>query len=184
MAGHSDEGLALIPLLEANPEVEIAGILCTDRDVTLEHLKRVEPSLAERFSDRVLTDPDELLRIQGLVAVIDADPAAEIRDVLEQALDQGLQVPTPLVARLLYAFGPIKATRKSDLLQSLSEILESYNLTIDRRALLNRVLQIAVTSTGADHGSLALRAFCIFLIEFFRCFLASSSQPFGSFQSS
>ena len=67
-----------------------------------------------------------------------------------------MQVTTPLIAKLLYAFGPVDAARKPDLLQALGEILESYNLTVDRRGLLNRILQIAVGSTGADRGSLLL----------------------------
>jgi hypothetical protein len=42
IAGHSDKGLSLIPLLEANPNVEVAWILTDDREGTLEGLGRVK----------------------------------------------------------------------------------------------------------------------------------------------
>jgi signal transduction protein with GAF and PtsI domain len=45
---------------------------------------------------------------------------------------------------------------KPDLLRALRESLDSYDLTHDRRGLLRLVLQIAVTATGADRGSLML----------------------------
>ncbi len=57
---------------------------------------------------------------------------------------------------MLYAFGPADAMSKSDLLRALRESLDSYDLTHDRRGLLRLVLQIAVTATGADRGSLML----------------------------
>lgn len=156
IVGHSEEGLSLIPLLEANPEVEISTIVSSDRDAALEVLYRVDPSLVGRFSDRVVADLDEVLRSTGLAALIDADAPRSMRDQFSVALERGIQVTTPLIAKLLYAFGPIDASRKPDLLQTLSEILESYNLTIDRRGILHRILQIAMGATGADRGSIML----------------------------
>src|SRR5262249_52193078 len=102
------------------------------------------------------TDATTVLRTPGLVALIDADASASLRPIFVEAADRGVQVTTPLIAKLLYAFGPVDAARKPDLLQALGEILESYNLTVDRRGLLNRILQIAVGSTGADRGSVLL----------------------------
>jgi diguanylate cyclase (GGDEF)-like protein len=156
IAGHSEDGLALIPLLEANPDVEVLAIATLDREAALRGLQRVEPGLADRYADRIREDFGAVLRTPGLVAIIEADPPDSVRDAFPDALERGVQVTTPLIAKLLYAFGPIDASHKPDLLQTLSEILESYNLTIDRRGLLNRVLQIAVGSTGADRGSLML----------------------------
>ncbi len=156
LVGHSEEGLALIPLLEANPEIEIAAIVSTDPEAARETLRRLDPALATRFADRIVRALDDALRAPGLAALVDADAPPAFRERFAEALDRGVQVTTPLIAKLLYAFGPVDASRKPDLLQTLSEILESYNLTIDRRALLNRILQIAVGATGADRGSLML----------------------------
>ncbi len=156
IAGHAEEGLSLIPLLEANPDVEVCAILSDNREAALTVLRRVEPGLDERFAARVTHDAEAILQTPGLVAVIDADPAFAIHEILSEAPERGIQVTTPLIAKLLYAFGPVDATRKPDLLQALGEILESYNLTVDRRGLLNRILQIAVGATGADRGSLML----------------------------
>jgi diguanylate cyclase (GGDEF)-like protein len=121
-----------------------------------EGLRRLDPALATRFADRIATSLDDALRAPGLAALVDADAPPPFRERFGEAHDRGVQVTTPLIAKLLFAFGPVDASRKPDLLQTLSEILESYNLTIDRRALLNRILQIAVGATGADRGSLLL----------------------------
>ena len=156
IVGHSDEGLALIPLLEANPDVELCGVLSDDPDAARAALVRVDPKYALRSYQLLVSDAQAFLRTPGLVALIDAEAPATFRSVLESAPERGVQVTTPLIAKLLYAFGPVDAHRKPDLLHALGEILESYNLTIDRRGLLNRILQIAVGSTGADRGSLML----------------------------
>ena len=156
IVGHSEEGLSLIPLLEANPDVEIIAILTDDVSAACHMLANVEPGLDERFAALMTDDTERVLRTQGLVAMIDADPPGTLRDALDGAPDRGIQVTTPLIAKLLYAFGPVDATRKPDLLQTLGEILEGYNLTVDRRGLLQRILQIAIGATGAERGSLML----------------------------
>ena len=48
IVGHSDEGLALIPLLEANPDVELCGVLTDDVDAARRGLVRVDPKYAMR----------------------------------------------------------------------------------------------------------------------------------------
>ena len=156
IVGYSDEGLGLIPLLEANPDVELFAVLADDADQARRGLVKLDPKYALRSYTLVSTDPQSVLRTPGLVALIDADAPASLRSVLAEAPERGVQVTTPLIAKLLYAFGPVDAARKPDLLHALGEILESYNLTVDRRGLLNRILQIAVGSTGADRGSLML----------------------------
>jgi GAF domain-containing protein len=156
IAGHSDKGLSLIPLLEANPNVEVAWILTDDRDGTLAGLARVKEEFPRQYESRITADAAEVLRTPGLTAVIEAEPSDAIKTMLEEAAGHGVQRTTPLVAKLLFAFGPVEGFRKPDLLNTLGEILESYNLTIDRRGLLERILQIAVGSTGAERGSLML----------------------------
>ncbi len=156
IAGHSEEGLGLIPLLEANPAVEVCAIYTPDPGAAHAGLACVDPHLASRAAALVTSDLEAVLRIPGLTAVVDADLPRDAASLLDEAPERGVQVTTPLIAKLLYAFGPIDGTRKPDLLQALSELLESYNLTVDRDGLLSRILQIAVGSTGADRGSLML----------------------------
>jgi diguanylate cyclase (GGDEF)-like protein len=156
IVGHSEEGLGLIPLLEANPDIEICAVVSLDPSAVSANLARIDPALAQRFEDRVTMDLERVLATPSLAALIDADAPAELREALAGAAEAGVQVTSPLLAKLLFAFGPVDASRKPDLLQALSEILESYNLTVDRRGLLNRILQIAVGATGADRGSLML----------------------------
>ena len=156
VVGHSEEGLALIPLLEANPEVEISAIVSPDPEAARAVLRRIDPSLPERFEARLTEDLESVLGSTGLAAVIDAEAPTALRERLEEAGEQGVQIISPLLGKLLFAFGPVDSSRKPELLHALSEVLESYNLTVDRRGLLNRILQIAVGVTGADRGSLML----------------------------
>ena len=73
IAGHSTEGMALIPHLEANPEVEVTAILTDDPQAALRELERADPRLTEQFAGRVTADVEAVLRTPGLVALIDAD---------------------------------------------------------------------------------------------------------------
>ena len=154
IAGHSREGLELVPLLEANPAVEICALLTDDPAAAAAALARLDPAAARRFEGRITADADAALGTPGLCAVIDAEAPAALRERLLAA--RGVQVTTPGLARLLYAFGPADAFHKPDLLQALREILDSADLTRDRRSVLDLVLQVAVTATGADRGSLML----------------------------
>jgi GGDEF domain-containing protein/putative methionine-R-sulfoxide reductase with GAF domain len=154
IAGTSREGLELLPLLESNPAVEVCALLADDPDRALADLERRFPATAQRLASRVTSDVEAALATPGLVAVVDAEAPAHVRARLARA--HGIQVLPPQLARMLYAFGPADAMSKSDLLQALRESLDSYDLTHDRRGLLRLVLQIAVTATGADRGSLML----------------------------
>ncbi|RIL03023.1 MAG: hypothetical protein DCC71_15780 [Proteobacteria bacterium] len=154
IAGTSREGLELLPLLEANPEVEVCALLAADPVFALAELRKVDPATAGRLARRVTADVAAALRVPGLAAVVDAEASPSVRERL--ATLRGVQVLPPALARMLYAFGPADAMSKPDLLQALREILDSYDLTQDRRSLLRLVLQIAVTATGADRGSLML----------------------------
>ncbi len=154
IVGSSAEGLELIPPLEANPEVEVAALVVSDLDSGLETLRDAFPELAAQYAERLTTDLEAALALPGLAAVVDAEATARQRSRFERERD--LQVTTPALARLLYAFGPVDAFTKTDLLHALREILDSYDLALDRRGLLSRVLQVAVAATGADRGSLML----------------------------
>ena len=156
IVGNSDEGIALLPLLESSPEVEICAIACDDRARAREALHRADPSLPGRFVGRITTDIDAALRVPGLDCAIDAGGGLRLDDRMHEALERGIQVTTPSHAKLLFAFGAGDARRKPELLRTLHEIIASYNFTIDRQGLLDRILQIAVGATGADRGSLML----------------------------
>ena len=52
-------------------------------------------------------------------AVDPSDRVLVLRVQLTHGLERGIQVTTPLIAKLLFAFGPVDATRKPDLLQTL-----------------------------------------------------------------
>jgi GAF domain-containing protein len=154
IAGHSREGLELAPLLEANPAVEVCAIVADDPAAARAVLESIDPASAQRLAPRITADVERALAVPGLAAVIDADAPPALRRRLVAA--RGVPVTSPALARMLYAFGPADAFSKPDLLSALREIMDSADLTRDRRSVLDLVLQVAVTATGADRGSLML----------------------------
>src|SRR4030095_5027285 len=82
IAGFSDEGLELLPLLEANPAVEVGAIVADDPVAALLALRRAAPDVAERLGVRISNDVAAALAMPGLVAVVDADAPDAIRERL------------------------------------------------------------------------------------------------------
>jgi GAF domain-containing protein len=154
IAGHSREGLELVPLLEANPAVEVCAIVVEDPAAARAVLEEIDPAMAQQLAARITVEVERALALPGLVAVIDAGAPPRLRERLVAA--RGVPITTPALARMLYAFGPADAFSKPDLLAALREIMDSSDLTRDRRSVLDLVLQVAVTATGADRGSLML----------------------------
>ncbi len=154
IAGHSREGLELVPLLEANPAVEVCAIVVEDPAAARAVLEEIDPAIAQHLAGRITVEVERALALPGLAAVIDAGAPPRLRERLVAA--RGVPVTTPALARMLYAFGPADAFSKPDLLAALREIMDSADLTRDRRSVLDLVLQVAVTATGADRGSLML----------------------------
>ncbi|MEM7411882.1 MAG: sensor domain-containing diguanylate cyclase [Myxococcota bacterium] len=153
--GATDEALALIPLLEGNATVEIVTVVDPDALRLLERLPELEPSVAATLENTLCQDPEELLD-PSLHAVIDASTGTPFSERFPQALERELQIVSPLTARLLWGLGVPLEERKSELLQALHEVVDSYNLTVDADALFVRMLEIAIGVIGADGGSLML----------------------------
>ncbi|MBW2372292.1 MAG: GAF domain-containing protein [Deltaproteobacteria bacterium] len=154
--GATDEAIGLVPLLEANPEVEIPVIYDPDPAAARERLARVHPDLAARFAARLTDDLEKLAGTAGLHAVVDAGLEPDFAQRAPEAVAAGLQVVPPLTARLLWAYGASSRDHKGELLQALHEVVESYNLTVDTDELFTRMLDIALGVTGAEGGSLML----------------------------
>jgi GAF domain-containing protein len=156
--GASDEALALIPLLSANPAVEVSVVVDPDALALLERLPHLAPGVAALLEQTLTNDPQVLLGDTSLHAVIDAGAGPPFAERFPAALERGLQVVSPLTARLLWGLGVPSHERKADLLQALHEVVDSYNLTVDADELFVRMLEIAIGVTGAEGGSLLLVA--------------------------
>ena len=155
--GASEEALQLIPLLLANAEVEIAGVYDPDSAGLRDRLAALPAATAEALRGRVYSDAAALAAEPNLYAMIDAGGAGEFARAFPEAVARGVQVVTPLVARLLWGYaGGGDEHRKMDLLQALHEVVESYNLTVDPDELFRRMLEIAISVTRADGGSVML----------------------------
>ena len=154
--GASDEALALIPLLGANPRVELVSVFDPDALALLERLPHLEPGVAALLEQTLGNDPRALAADSSLHAVIDAGVQAPFARRFPEALERGLQVVSPLTARLLWGLGAPSGDHKGELLQALHEVVESYNLTVDADEIFQRMLEIAIGVTGAEGGSLML----------------------------
>jgi GAF domain-containing protein len=153
--GANEETLRLIPLLTANPDLEIAAVYSEDRAAALERARGIGRGLAVDL-EPLLVDDAEAFAAASLDAVIDAGQGDAFAARFPRAARSGLQIVTPLTARLLWGYGVAARDRKAELLQALSEIVESVELTIHSDELFTRMLEIAVGATGADGGSLML----------------------------
>jgi GAF domain-containing protein len=154
--GATDEALALIPLLSANPAIEIAAVFDPDALHLLDRLPHLEPGVAALLEQTLGNDPNVLIDDRSLHAVIDSGRQPPFAERFPAALERGLQVVSPLTARLLWGLGVPSQDRQTDLLQALHEVVDSYNLTVDTDELFVRMLEIAVGVTGAEGGSLML----------------------------
>jgi diguanylate cyclase (GGDEF)-like protein len=152
--GATEEALALVPLIEANPEIEIAGIFDPDAEGARARLAAHGPALAARLASRVTANAQ--LLAGPLHAVIDAGALPPFAAAHPDAARRGVQILSPLTARLLFGYGVSARDRKAELLQALHEVVDSVNLTIDADELFARMLEIAMGVTGADGGSVML----------------------------
>src|SRR5262245_21015706 len=154
--GASDEALALIPLLGANPTVEIAAIVDPEALHLLERVPRLPPGVAALLEQSLTNDPQALAGDRSLHAVIDSGTDGGFGQRFPEAVERGVQVVSALTARLLWGLGVPSHDRQVELLQALHEVVESYNLTVDADELFVRMLEIAIGVTGAEGGSLLL----------------------------
>jgi len=154
--GASGESLRLTRLLLANPNVEIARLWDADSTEALARIRALGSDLSETLEPLLTDDPDEFLSHSDLHAVIDSGDDPSFAERFPEAAERGLQIVSPLTARLLWGYGAAPQDRKAELLTALSEVVESVELTIDSDELFERMLEIAVGATGAEGGSLML----------------------------
>ncbi len=154
--GATDEALALIPLLAANPGIEIARVQDDDAEAIVRRFPHLESGVAALLELTLTDDPTALAEDTSLHAVIDTSTARDFGERYPQVAARGVQLVTPLTARLLWGYGVARTEHKADLLQALHEVVEGYNLTIDADELFTRMLEISLGVTGAEGGSLML----------------------------
>jgi GAF domain-containing protein len=152
----TDEARQLIPLLLKNPGFEIAAVVDPDTESIRQQFGSIDSGLVRVLDERLTSDVNALLLDPNLHAVVDASSNGDFAANHPALTERGIQIVTPLTARLLWCFSRASRNNKRDLLTALHEIVESYNLTIDADELFSRVLEIAVSVTGAEGGSLMM----------------------------
>src|SRR5262245_57493241 len=132
--GSSEETLQLLPLLAANPDVEIAGIWDPDPRAFAERLAQLSPRTAAGIESWLVRDPAAFARDPNLYAVIDATGDSAFAERHPETAERGVQIVSPLTARLLWGYGggaTPASDRKLEVLAALHEVVESYNLTVN-----------------------------------------------------
>ena len=110
--GASDEALALLPLLEANPSVELAVIFDPDPALVRERLHALGAERLEWASAR-LTDDPHALEAMTLHAVIDSGLEPSFAERFPEVAARGVQIVAPLTARLLFGYGVSARDRRA-----------------------------------------------------------------------
>ena len=154
--GASDEALALIPLLSANPSVEIAAIVDADALRLLDRLPHLDPGVAALLEQTLGNDPAGAARRRVTARGDRRERGAPVRGALPGRARARPPGGVAAHGAPALGLGVPSQDAKIELLQALHEVVESYNLTIDPDELFVRMLEIAIGVTGAEGGSLML----------------------------
>jgi len=154
--GVTDESLQILPHLTSNPELEIVGIYTPDTGKAQQMLRQLSTPI-EASTVNLLTNDARLFDAGAKIdAIVDARITPPLGELTPDLVKRGVEIVSPMFARLLWGFRGQGADHKRELLQILEEVIESYDFTIDTDDLFERMLQIAIGATGADQGSLML----------------------------
>jgi GAF domain-containing protein len=154
--GATEEALQLLPMLEANPDVEVTAIFDPYTGALRARLATLDRETAAILERALTDDPSRIRDDPHLQAIVDAGIDPPLNRIFPEAAKRGLQIVAPLTARLLWGYGVSSRDRKAELLQALHEVVESVELAVDADELFSRMLEIAISVTGADRGSLML----------------------------
>jgi len=154
--GATEESLQVLPHLTSNPELEVVGIYTSDTGQAHQKLRQLAKPTEASTVDLLTNDARIFEAGAKLDAIVDARVSPPLREFAPDLIERGIEIVSPMFARLLWGLRTQNAEDKHDLLQILEEIIESYDFTIDTDDLFERMLQIAIGATGADQGSLML----------------------------
>ncbi len=155
--GATDEALQLLPLLTGHPDLEVTAVFDPQAAVHRRRLALLDPPLAALLQRLLSDDPRVLSEDPKLAVVVDAGIAPPFRSEFAPLVARGLEVLSPLSARLAWSQPPAAADPKRELLQALEEIGAAVDLAATPTALFARLLEVSIAVTGAAGGSLLLR---------------------------
>jgi len=148
--GASDAALALIPLLEANPSVEMAFLYDPDPEAVRRRLDAEHPE----FTAYLVDSADAIAPEAEIAVVVDGGVEPPLTARFPKLARSGIRILTPLGARLLY--GEAVPERRATLLSALREIEAGHALTTAESPLPTDLLAMAISATGARGGSLMM----------------------------
>ena len=164
IVGGGKEGLALLPLLKKVEDVRVALIADRNKSALLFKLSELGYKISQDLNIKVTSDLNAVKDNKDIDLIIDASEDDETHSILHSFHLENVEIISPLSARLIWEHTgeggeERKAFARSDkagILSSLREIVEAVNLTNDKGELLSMVLRVALSSSGADRGSIML----------------------------
>ena len=154
--GASEETLQLLRMLVVNPQLEITGIWDPQPGAALTLARNVTPEVASLVERLVTDDLDAFVGGDPLNAVIEGGASPTFATRFPNASERGVQILSPLTARLLWAYETATPDSKAELLTALAEVVESVELTIDSGELFSRMLENAVWLPAAANAAAIL----------------------------
>jgi diguanylate cyclase (GGDEF)-like protein len=151
-----DEALRLIPMLLGNPTIEISAIFDPNPAAVRDNAANFDPAVLRTLDAAFTDDASAIARDPALHAVVDGGPKPGYAARFPAVAGRGVQIVSPLTARLLWGYDSHRGDHKAELLLALQEVVESVDFNIDPDELFTRMLEIALHVTGADDGSLML----------------------------
>lgn len=100
--GVTEEALALLPSLTANPEIEIVRTFDVDVASARARLAHCDPGVAALVGRTLTSDAVAFVSDRDLTAIVDAVGDGALDRLLSERADQELQVLSPLAAGLLW----------------------------------------------------------------------------------
>ena len=101
----TDEALRLLTTLAGNPELDVVGIYDPHPASARTRAQRISPQVADEVDTKLVDDADAFVSQGRLDAVVDASGRDAFTRRFPTAAERGIQVVTPLTARLLWTYG-------------------------------------------------------------------------------
>ena len=129
--GTSAESLQLLRLLVVNPQLELSSVWDENPEAALRLARSVAPEIVSLLESLLTDDLDAFVGSGEFHAVIEGGATPSFAARFPNAADRGVQILSPLTARLLWAYETATQDRKGELITALSEVVESGDLTIE-----------------------------------------------------
>ena len=158
--GAGRETLELLSVILRDPLTKVSIIVDPNPDALVFKLREFGYRLSPHLGIVLSTDPDDLVRCQqsdGIDIVIDALQNHVSTEIMQKRELRELKRISPLGARLLWSLNlSEEGEKRYGGLAYMYDMLDAGRLTARYEELLSEILKLAITSSGAESGSIML----------------------------